>query len=255
MKAETMTFAEACRENTGTHLLDSGDAYGRHHEQPPIPGNAPMIRGWPKGEPATIETAVFLAEYYDILRDVQKDWEQWDEEQDNLSWFESGQAFMEARGYFQQARDNICNSENDMSQVWVFEVYTRRKNDDREHVYNHDDTVVVLYIHTGCDVRRGYGRPIFCRAKAGIDYAFPADACAQYHVNKAWNGDGEEIDLHALRYGIDEKWQCGCSSYPYGQLEQDVKTWHEETRTRDTVEVTLETGERVLVQADAPFIV
>ena len=73
-----------------------------------------MIRDWPEGEPATIETAVFLAEYYDILRDVQKDWEQWDEEQDNLSWFESGQAFMESRGYFQQTRGNIYNSGNDM---------------------------------------------------------------------------------------------------------------------------------------------
>ena len=254
MKAETMTFAEACRENTGARLLDSGGAYGRHHEQPPIPGNAPMIRDWPEGEPATIETAVFLAEYYDILRDVQKDWEQWDEEQDNLSWFESGQAFMKARGYFQQTRGNIYNAENDMSQVWVFEVYTRRKNDDREHVYNHDDTVVVLYIHTGCDVRRGYGRPIFCRAKAGIDYAFPTDACAQYRVIQAWDEEGEEIDLGARRYLIDEKWQGGYSSYPYGQLGQDVKTWHEETRTRNTVEVTLETGERVLVQAEAPYI-
>ena len=159
---------------------------------------------------------------------------------------------MEARGYFQQAV-TISATPNDMSQVWVFEVYTaeERQSGTRLQPRRHRR---ILYIHRDA-TRRGYGRPIFCKAKAGIDYAYPVDACAQYRVIQAWDEDGEEIDLDALRYAIDERWQYGYSSYPYGQLEQDVKTWHEETRTRDTVEVTLETGERVLVQAEAPFIV
>jgi len=63
----------------------------------------------------------------------------------------------------------------------------------------------------------------------------------------ALSDDDEHDDL-------DEHWQAGYSSYPYGELEQDVAEWHEDTRTIDSVEVTLKTGERVIVVARMPYL-
>lgn len=251
MQAETMTFAEACRENTGAHILDSGSAYGRHHEQPPISKDAPVIRNWRRGDPAIIETAAFLDKFFTIQRDLQKDWEQWDSEHTDLSRFESGRQFMEEQGYFQHLRDNVYNSENDLSQVFVYEVYDKQEDDTRDCIYKHDDTITIIYVHTGCDVRGGYGRPIFCKSES--DYVVPVDLCAQYRAIKGWNADGTEIDRDQLQ-AIDENWQNGYSSYPYGELDDDVAEWHEDTRTDTTVEVTLKSGERVLVQAEEPYI-
>lgn len=252
MKAETLTFAQACRENTGAHMLDSGCAYGRHHEQPPIPEDAPVIKEWVAGCPATLETSAFLDDCLEIQHDMQAAWEKWDAEHPDLDWFESGSKFLAERGYVQRARGNVYNGENDLSQVYIYEVYTLddAKND-KDWVYNDDDTITIIRVHTGCDVRGGYGRPIFCRSRG--DYSIPVDFCAQYRAVKGWNSDGEELDSSTLQE-IDEQWQNGYSSYPYGKLVDDVAEWHEDTRTRNSVEVTLHTGVRVLVEADGPYV-
>ncbi len=36
------TFRELARVNTGAHFLDSGSAYGRHHERGAIPADQPL---------------------------------------------------------------------------------------------------------------------------------------------------------------------------------------------------------------------
>jgi hypothetical protein len=246
-----ITFAAACRENTGIAMCDSGRENGRGWQQPEIPEDAPEIRDWYKGCSACIQTSVFLTERMDILRKLQSEWQKWDAKQHDLDWFESGRHFMITKGYVRACRGNVYNTENDLSDVYVYEVWQKPGEETSSDWIYDDNAIAVLYIHTGADVRGGYGRPIFCRSKG--DYAIPMDLCAEYHAEPA----KPDVEINDVDWGhyqaIDEEWQTGYSSYPYGQLESDVETWHEETRTRDSVEVTLKTGERIRVRASAPY--
>jgi len=179
-------------------------------------------------------------------------------------YFASVHAFMEAIGYEIQAEDNVYNGENDLSQVYVYHVWAKAGSDmadGGEWFYPCDEAITILFIHTGCDVRGGYSGPIFCAGKN--DYSVPMDLCAEYHAcpipKPAPDPNQMELDMEIEKSDpwaelreIDEQWQCGYASYPYGALEKDVAEWHEETRTNDSVEVTLNSGKRILVQASAP---
>ena len=239
LSAGNITFFAACRENTGKHMLDSGDAYGRIYDRPQDPKDALIIKEWSKGCSATICTAAFLDKFYTIDRKLQRKWEAWDKKQEGLAWFESGAKFAEnVLGLFQEARDNMCNQETDFDQVFVYEVYNLEKASD--WIYPKDDTLVVLYMHTGCDVRGGYGRPIFCRVASCCDQdTVPVNCCAGYYAS---DEDGNAIDEEG-------HWAPGWSSYPYGILEEEVAEWHDDTRANDSVEVTLNDGRRVKVYA------
>ena len=92
------TFLRYCRYDSGRHFLDSGGAYGRHHEKPAIAKNCPPVVcearniSW-KGETrvdvcATIETGHFLADKLNIDREVQTQFQDWAAERDE-TWFES----------------------------------------------------------------------------------------------------------------------------------------------------------------------
>lgn len=238
-------FFTACRENTGAHFLDSGSAYGRQHERPTLSAkNTPRIT-WEAGSSATISTPHYLESGWEIDRKVQARFARWAAKEENakLDWFEAGAQFcQDVLKLVQRGRDNIYNCENDLSQVFVWATYNDGEQDD--WVYPDDSTLTVFWIHCGCDVRGGYGRPLFCRSLG--DYAIPATSCADYTAT-ALSDDDEHDDL-------DEHWQAGYSSYPYGELEQDVAEWHEDTRTIDSVEVTLKTGERVIVVARMPYL-
>jgi len=256
-----ITFEKYCRYNSGRAMCDSGDAYGRHWQRPPIPEDAPMIREWDKGCSATIETSKFLDKCLRIDEEIHKQFDEWVEslgKDDRTSWFELAETFMsehvkdfvweddpEQRPRHRFARDNVYNGENDLSQVYVWEAWGPESAKDREWFYSKDEYVTVIFIHTGCDVRGGYSPPIFCRSK--IDYQVPMDLCAEYCVaeSRPEQDDNERLDEH---------WQAGYSSFPYGQLEDDVERWFEFTRTRNSVCVKLKTGEVVKVMADVPYM-
>lgn len=247
---DKITFAAACRENTGRYMCDSGGENGRGWQQPDIAGDAPEIRDWHRGCSATIQTSAFLDRRMDMLRDLQRQWQEWHETQD-LGWFESGRAFMLSRGYVLAARDNVYNRENDLSDVFVYEVWQDPETQTSSDWIWDDTAVAVLYIHTGADVRAGYGRPLFCRGNG--DYTVPVAYVAEYRAEPvAYPCDSPDVDWEHF-HGIDERWQAGYTSWPYGNLEADVEVWHEHTRTRDSVEVTLKTGERVRVIATSPY--
>jgi hypothetical protein len=245
---DKITFATACRENTGVAMCDSGGDHGRNWQQPPIPEDAPEIRDWHEGCPATIETATFLKNQMEILRDLQKEWQEFNESlnenpENDVSWFESAEKFMEDDypEYQKMVKGNVYNEENDLSSVYTFTVYKQKcVNDD--WIYFDSTDIVVMHMHTGADVRGGYGRPVFCRSKG--DYSVPLDLRAEYCAI-----DGDNIDNGD---DIDDKWSCRYSNSPYSMLEKDVAEWHEDTRTQDSVEVTLNSGLRVRVTAYAP---
>ncbi len=245
------TIAKAFRHNTGASILDSGSAYGRHHERPPIQEETPAITidVWHNDITATIETAHFLAEQTEVDFELQERFEEWasQEENSDLSWFEAGEQFAtEVLRLQSLAKDNTYNSESDLSQCYVWEVYAE---EDRGDWIYADDSLLLVYAHTGCDVRGGYAYPLFLRSTG--DYACPMDQTAQFYASEG-RLNGEEIDEHDLR-ALDEQWGNGYSSCPSYQLSKEIDRVFGFTKTNDSVVVKLKSGEIVKVIAQLPY--
>ncbi len=244
-------IAKAFRHNTGASFLDSGSAYGRHHEKPPITEEYPpvSIYCYTNEVLPTIEVAHFLAAQTNVDFDIQSQFDEWaaQEENSELSWFEAGEQFAtEVLGLNQRTRDNTYNGENDLSQDYVWEVYS---NDDNGDWIYDDDALLVIYAHTGCDVRGGYAYPLFLRSTG--EYSAPMDLVAQFHAAEG-RMDGEELDDMDLR-NIDEEWQCGYSSCPAYQFNKEVERVFKFTKTTDSVVVKLKSGVIIKVVAALPY--
>lgn len=250
-------FAAACRENTGRHFLDSGGAYGRWHEHPPVDLKHPAV--WVdhyKNElTATISTAHWLAEAFDVDTELQDRFDAWAKERGD-DWFTCGRIFAEDELHLtQHARDNVYNHDNDFDQVFVWEVYSPEKTES-DWIYA-DEPLVLIYVHTGCDVRGGYGHPLFCRPKG--DYAMPCDWCAQYFAEEGRDQNEKELDHDQLRE-LDEHWTCGYSHWPTGQVNKDIA--HIIGHTEDSVSehglpfvwARLKSGEKVKITPALPWL-
>ncbi len=149
------TFAAYCRYNTGSHMLDSGSAYGRHWQREPIKITDPAVtievsgRGSGKFDDrdpevlATISLAHWLHEKFNIVEDMMTEFDAFckaDESRD--SWFAMGPRFMLSKGFKLATRDNVYYSENDFSQVFVYEVWFPA-NYDGDWVYCEDAIVLI----------------------------------------------------------------------------------------------------------------
>lgn len=243
LRPENITFAAACRENTGAHFLDSGGAYGRHHERPEISDKTPTIIWEDKEYPPSLLTSAYLDNIFEIDRKLQKKWSDWDDAtKEELDWFASAAQFMDSMDMESVLRDNTYNQENDLTQDFVYSVYIPIGNASDEAIYAGEDVVTVLFIHCGCDVRGGYGRPLFCRGTG--DYSIPTYPVVEFIT--------ESIDPELRSLG--EKWQLGYSAHPWYQFNEDVEEYCDRPSflDADQVRVTLKTGGEVIVRAVAP---
>jgi hypothetical protein len=252
------TFAKACRFKTGTHFLDSGGDSGRAWQKPAINETVKPVSiearnyEW-KGEKrfeisATIQTAHLLSEALKVDFDLQTQFAEFADEEgnENLSWFELGEKFATERlGLLQRARDNVYNGENELSEIYVWEVYSQ-KEDFSDWLYC-DEPLTVIYVHTGADVRGGYGKPVFCRSRG--EFPIPFDLCAEFWAESGTDEDGTELSREQLD-AICEQWRSGYSSRPASQVEEDVETLV--SQTKETVTLKLKTGETVTVCAQIP---
>ncbi len=240
-------FAKAFRHNTGRALCDSGDAYGRHYDKPMPKASDPTVTLdiWRNEVSATISTPHFLSAWLEVDVGLQDRFTAWAAEHPDLSWFEAGAEFCESELHLEQlARGNPYNNENDLSQVFVYEVWAAKENS-RDWFYRHD-ALVLIYAHTGCDVRGGYAYPLLCRGRAH-DYIMPMCCSAGFYVAEG-RRDGEALASDEAQ-ALDEVWQTGYSSCPSYRLNQDIErvfhhTWD---KTNDTVVVKLKTGELVKI--------
>jgi len=151
-------------------------------------------------------------------------------------------------GLVSRARDNVYNGENDLTQVYAWEVYTP-EDDNGDWIYA-GDPLVVVFVHTGCDVRGGYSAPIFCRSKG--EYAVPVDYVAQFHA-EAGRTDGREMDDDELR-AIDERWCAGYSSLPASQVTGDIERVFPWTKTATSVCAKLKSGHIVKIGVEMPYL-
>lgn len=244
-----MQFSDALeftRYNSGAHFLDSGDAYGRHWQRP-APDSGDVIRITEDG--GIIETTQWLADWFDF-HDLATDFEESDFYTSDDSWFESADGFMTELGYRQLTRDNTYNNENNFSQDFVWEVWAPEDSDVSDWVWadaDRDRVVVVIYVHTGCDIRGGYSPPMFLVCDDGnCEYVFPLTWVCSYGISDTRDArllrrgrrDGGDSRSHEVAEdnGLNpDEWCAGYSSEPwYHMTEQLTSAGFTKMRTLKT---------------------
>ena len=164
-------------ENTGSHFLDSGGAYGRHwsHNQTRDFAAEPKVRArfrsyLREGGERELDLEAYISLYHWMLENLEFDPEMQarldayvEEQPDRESWHSIAEGFAEAEqerlcdasGAEARWYPNTCNTYNepdnwDLDQVLEF----RALSED-----GCNTTHLVLQVHNGCDVRGGYTAP------------------------------------------------------------------------------------------------
>lgn len=246
----TEAICNAARYNSGEALCDSGDIYGRHHGKPPVKQDEPICKFdvCEIGDDeiyATIETPLFLAEFFEHLQDVQCSFNQWTETREYFDHFENGEDFMKLFQYNQVARDNVYNMENNLSQAYIYEVYVPEWDDSDDWLCS-DNALVLIYMHTGCDVRGGYAPAVILKANSNSEISLPIDLVAEIHLIELHdeNGDELETDEHG------EEWQCGYSNNPVHEFNKELEKVLE-IHDDGALTVKLTTGQIAKIEATA----
>jgi len=208
------TALKYTRYNSGSHFLDSGGAYGRIH-QTPQPPQKQIITPSEGGElwDASINLTQLLTDTFE-----QEPWHLAQIRKIDGSWFEATASYLESKGYEQLARDNVYNGENDLDQVFIWEVWQRPGSCVDDWVWADSwDILAVVYVHTGCDVRGGYSMPLI--GNFAGDYAVPFYLSCEWHVEATKSATDEEL---YLAESINDSGYLCCvySHYPIGQIEK-----------------------------------
>jgi len=194
------------RQNTGKHFLDSGDAYGRIWQSPAPTGKFSVSRDGT----VSLTLTGLLVEHATVVGDVQEAIEAALADDAHLTFFEAGPRVMEALGYERSGRGNTYNDENDLDQCFVYEVWQREAS--REWFYD-DEAIVLVYAHTGCDVRGGYSRPIAVRFEG--EYTIP-------DLLVGFRAADEATEQWMIKHAREDEFDIGYHSNPQYRLTQAV---------------------------------
>jgi len=154
-------------ENTGAHILDSGDMYGRGWEKARQNGfeayeKEPIVKVevFRKDDIVlTVSTWHFLNEYLkrtEFAERIEKIFYWWSQkgERENWPWWSCIEEFCEEvrrRGYYIHL-SNTYNYDNLLDEVLQYGLIMK---DD----YFDGPGLIILQVHRGCDVRGGYTKP------------------------------------------------------------------------------------------------
>jgi len=217
-------IAEMLTENTGTHFLDSGGAYGRNWERNQGRNfkaeNETSFRASNGYLEITHNLFHWLSERLEYSPEWQRRFSRFAnrEEEQNNSWFETVDNFLgylrekghELGGIYGEGEPltvNTYNGEDLLSQTIQYTYFT----------YNDSEVVIALFIHGGCDVRGGYTAPkfftengnyselailnnadarIYCQNKNDRHSWYTDDGCHFY-------GDNQEPDINGFRNSME----------------------------------------------------
>jgi hypothetical protein len=212
---------EYTRQNTGKALCDSGGVLGRHWQQP-APTKLIRVRTGEDWWETAITLTGLLREHAKVVEDVQAAIEAEYEADREVSNFEVGPRVMKRLGYHELARDNTYNwGNNDLDQCFVFEVWS--KDEEAEWIYA-EDAVVLVYAHTGADVRGGYARPVAVVFDG--EYSVPIDLA----VNFSWADDSTKAWCER-HYNSEYPFERGETDHPESALTDvmgDLVEWQED---------------------------
>lgn len=237
---DTTQMAQFTRYNTGTHFLDSGGDGGRAWQQE-LPGH-PLSLDF--GDDPTISLTHWLAENAEMDTEIQDLLFAYADANPRASHFEIGQGALEDLGYTSLARDNVYNSENDFDQVFVWEVWLRPgREEPSEWLYaDKSDIIVLIYVHTGADVRGGYAFPAALEFGC-YDYPLPLDWCAEWKADEEDETTQEWIEEHGIS---DDEGCCGYSGHPVSHLQDYLDGWEFGTFDPETSVATYTQDEKTI---------
>ena len=166
-------FCELARVNTGSHMMDSGGANGRHWQQGAISETADKVTAnvWDgKIEYLSVETAIHLDEHLYIDHKATERFHKWCDERDPNNR-ESPLALMElyAAETMPDAAvtsDNSYNWDSPYSQVFQFVAASY------DEWYYDDEALVLIQMHNGADVRGGYTEAVVAKTQDGFGEGF-----------------------------------------------------------------------------------
>ena len=222
-------LVEMLSENTGAHILDSGGFYGRHWER-----NAGKTlaewesepTAWADGYGITLSVYHYLANRVEFLPSIQAELDELARCMPDEGWLEIANTLAER--YDPNPRTwNTYNGEDSLSQVLQGVSFTR----------NDCETVCLIQIHQGCDVRGGYTKPRAFRPTVDMADCFPYDHNS-YELECPTDREhslsylGEYIGWHGSSIDADE--------YP---------TYERDTRTANCVKC----GSPFIVHAPEPY--
>ena len=154
-------------ENTGSHFLDSGGAYGRHWERNQgmtveSALAAPAASWGYNGEYVVLDVFHFLRERVDFDAELQAEFDAFTDQREDAgeSWESVLSAWLEASPHRHVEGGYTYNFDNSLSQDVVYDIL-----EDECGEY-----ILILRIHNGCDARGGFTSPKFFRGSLSFLY-------------------------------------------------------------------------------------
>jgi hypothetical protein len=190
-------IAEMLTENTGRHILDSGDAYGRHWQK----NNGRTLSEW-NSEPeawadswgVTLSVYHYLTnrlEYAPLLDEEFRSFCEANPDDSHLGLAESFATEKDSSAHSW----NTYNGNDSLSQTLQGVTFS-----------DGDEVFVLLQIHGGADVRGGYTTPRAFRVTVDMAEAFPYDN-ADYYLHCP----NDEEHSVSVNYGEAVSLVHGCS--------------------------------------------
>lgn len=225
-------FTSMLRENTGSHFLDSGSAYGRNHERNQkvdFEAQPAATLDFKYEIEVTLSVYHWLKDRLTLAANLDRQFQRFSARKANadMGWLEVSAAWLaskDARGLYGEGSPmlvNTYNGEDLLSQTLQFTIFRLDFTD-----------YVMLQVHGGCDVRGGYTRPrvfeingeatcMLDNARATIYCTGDRDACGAYwdtengcswHREGNYGGMGAKTRLEAYDRTTEDKgetWEAG----------------------------------------------
>tara|TARA_Y100001963_G_scaffold8093_1_gene10511 strand:+ start:610 stop:1314 length:705 start_codon:yes stop_codon:yes gene_type:complete len=211
---------EFTRQNTGKHFLDSGFGNGRIWQQPaPGEGEAILLDEYP-----AISVTQWLVDCAEELPEIMDAFTKRATDLPEDDWFSIGRETMKHLGYVQATRGNTYNTENDLDQNFVYEIWMPEDEDgwaiEDDWLYS-DEAICVMYLHTGADVRGGYSAPL--AVKWAGEYPLPVYYCVEYFCE---GGPGAKDGRYTCGYTHNPRYQLESDGFEFVEMVEDGLVFH-----------------------------
>lgn len=173
-------LAEMLVENTGAHLLDSGGAYGRHHER-----NRGKTEADFEASPSVLfdKYGVSLNVYHYLARRLAYAPHLQGEFDDFVASSPDDEGWLSLAESFAQSKDRDARTWNTYNGECLLSQTVQGVS-----FQDNGETYALIQIHGGCDVRGGYTKPRIFRVVVDMAEEFPYDH-ASYFAECSANND------------------------------------------------------------------
>lgn len=237
--SETMKkikWTDVVRQNTGSHMCDSGGIYGYKYNAP-LPKKEISVHVDTKRNEVSV--SISLAHYLEETFEIDQELTAWLRSQEVYNYADYALTLKAKLGYGYSNSDYTYNYDNDLDQNFQYSVVSK----DEDWIHD-DSTYFIVETHNGCDARGGFSDPVVCRNKnsGGNWFDVTAGVCFEEGVDAS----GKEIDLDVLR-SLNERYEIGYCSYPIYEFEKEIEKIVDTYPENGTVRVKLKSGETILV--------